>query len=323
MLISVILPAYNAAQYIQEAIRSVLVQTYRHLELIIVDDGSTDDTVPMCRQEAECDTRIVLIEQSNRGVSAARNTGLRAARGQGVVFVDSDDVLHPVALELMVGVMQDNPVEVVIASYTSDKAIADVWISQLHSPREMTVTLTGAAEIATDILYGRIKGAPWAKMFSQRCLTDVNFNAKIHYSEDVLFNVQVLQQATRCARIDTELYFYRLHQQSAVTAPLSRRRLTSREIYPALYSLARESRVLADLESAVKCHEFTALARLTALPRAPDANVEDELGSIMARLRELAPAVVRDPSVAVKWRILAAISMLSTSLLVRLMRMKR
>lgn len=101
MMISVIMPAYNTEQYIKKSIQSVLEQTYRDFELIIVDDGSMDGTGETIQQMMQIDTRIKLITQDNQGVSVARNRGMKTAQGKCISFLDSDDIWEPTFLEKM------------------------------------------------------------------------------------------------------------------------------------------------------------------------------------------------------------------------------
>ena len=94
-IISVIIPVYNVEKYLSRCIESVLNQTYRNLEIIIVDDGSTDDSLNICRRYEKKDKRIKVIHQDNGGLSSARNKGLMNSTGEYISFVDSDDWLHP------------------------------------------------------------------------------------------------------------------------------------------------------------------------------------------------------------------------------------
>lgn len=105
--VSVVVPAYNVGNYIAQLLHSLTAQTFAAFESIVVDDGSTDHTCAIV--EAHADGRIRLIQQANQGVSAARNTGLAAARGRFVLFLDGDDLLHPQALERLAGALERQP----------------------------------------------------------------------------------------------------------------------------------------------------------------------------------------------------------------------
>jgi glycosyltransferase involved in cell wall biosynthesis len=113
-LISVVIPTYNRSEYIQRAVQSVLLQTYSDLEVIIIDDGSDDDTVPVVNELVRTDPRVRLIEHSLRkGAQAARNTGIRAAQGEWIAFLDSDDQWLPHSLEIRLKVAREEGSKVV------------------------------------------------------------------------------------------------------------------------------------------------------------------------------------------------------------------
>jgi glycosyltransferase involved in cell wall biosynthesis len=124
-LVSVIIPAYNAASYIEDAVRSVLNQTYKKVEIIVTDDGSSDDIEDVLRQFGN---QIHYIRQQNRGPSAARNTGIRAARGNYLCFLDADDTWKPEKLELQLGFMAANP-DVGLVFSDEEEANSDKIIS--------------------------------------------------------------------------------------------------------------------------------------------------------------------------------------------------
>ena len=94
-LISVIVPVYNVAQYLEKSIASIQQQTYQNLEIILVDDGATDESGRLCEQIAEQDERVLVYHKENEGLSQARNDGLKQAHGDYVIFIDSDDYIHP------------------------------------------------------------------------------------------------------------------------------------------------------------------------------------------------------------------------------------
>lgn len=113
MTVSVIVPAYNAGKYLGECLDSILSQSYRETEIIVVDDGSTDNTAAVADGYAVADSRLRIIRTPNRGVSAARNTGIETATGEWIMFADSDDALLPGAIEALVGTAVAENVEIV------------------------------------------------------------------------------------------------------------------------------------------------------------------------------------------------------------------
>jgi glycosyltransferase involved in cell wall biosynthesis len=130
-LVSVVIPTYNYGRYVAQAVDSALTQTYPAVEVIVVDDGSTDDT----RQRlAGYEGRIRYIHQQNQGLSAARNTGIRAATGEFVAFLDSDDAFHPRKLEIQMGVLAADPALGLVgtASFSDEPR---VWVDSLPEPR--------------------------------------------------------------------------------------------------------------------------------------------------------------------------------------------
>ena len=117
-LISVIVPVYNVRHYLRDCIASIVGQTYRNLEIILVDDGSTDESSAMCDEAALCDGRIKVIHKENGGLSSARNAGLDIATGEFVAFVDSDDTIAPEAIEVLYRAANENGATVTMMDMT-------------------------------------------------------------------------------------------------------------------------------------------------------------------------------------------------------------
>lgn len=116
-LVSIITPIYNGEKYVAETIESVLKQTYPHWEMIIVDDGSKDNSAQIVRKFSDRDRRIVLIQQSNGGAAAARNNGIRCAKGQYIALLDADDLWEPDFIESQLALMKEKKALLVHASY--------------------------------------------------------------------------------------------------------------------------------------------------------------------------------------------------------------
>lgn len=117
-LISVIFPVYNVEEWVEESLESVCSQTYENLEIIVVNDGSTDGSAAICSRMAEIDHRIRLFDQENGGLSVARNTGLDNAQGEYVLFVDSDDVIHKKHIELLYSVIVETGADIAVTDMT-------------------------------------------------------------------------------------------------------------------------------------------------------------------------------------------------------------
>lgn len=159
-LVSIIVPAYNAEKFIDKCIRSVLNQSYPNLELILVDDGSTDETGKICEEYASKDTRVRVIHKKNSGVSAARNMGLSSAIGEYVVFLDSDDWLDEDIVELALKKYQKNCI--------------NIWGFVCYWPRNVLKTEELRAEglcqeelIANAILHAQLPTMTSAIIFAQ------------------------------------------------------------------------------------------------------------------------------------------------------------
>lgn len=116
-IISVIIPVYNLEDFVGKCIESILCQSLKEWEVIIINDGSSDNSLSICKSFSENDSRIIVVNQENRGVSFARNTGLIYARGEWVLFIDGDDTLCPNALTSMINIANNNDVDVVITSF--------------------------------------------------------------------------------------------------------------------------------------------------------------------------------------------------------------
>ena len=116
-LVSIIVPIYNAQDHIARCVESIRRQTYQNLEILLLNDGSKDVSLEVCKMYANVDARIVLIDKANSGVAATRNMGLREAKGKYLQFVDADDTIQPYATEMLVARAEESGADLVIAHY--------------------------------------------------------------------------------------------------------------------------------------------------------------------------------------------------------------
>ena len=167
--ISVIIPVYKVEQYLDRCVNSIVHQSYHHLDIILVDDGSPDSCPEQCDDWASRDTRIRVIHKVNGGLSSARNAGLDIASGSYVSFVDSDDWLEPNALETMLTWAQEQRCEVVMAGTAKTYDDSTVINTEQHIP----VTRYQSRDALSAFLYHRnnLAGAVWNKLFAMRLFT--------------------------------------------------------------------------------------------------------------------------------------------------------
>lgn len=160
-LISVIVPVYNVEEYLEECLQSVRNQSYRHLQIILIDDGSTDGSAALAAAQARSDRRIKLVRQANAGLGAARNTGVRQARGRYLCFVDSDDLLVKDAIERLWASISASGSDFVVGSlrrFTSTKSWIPQWAREVHRKDRHHITLAEHPDILKNVF-------AWNKLF--------------------------------------------------------------------------------------------------------------------------------------------------------------
>lgn len=218
--VSIIIPAYNTESYIAECINSVLVQTYKNLEVIVVDDGSTDGTADIARAIAETDKRVEVISQQNSGQGGARNTGLRKASGEIIFFLDSDDYFSPDIVEQAVAAMLHNNCDVVVFNGTS--FFDEDGVITLKGDRYFALVSKDAQTAFTGLqILSRTGGRivqPCMKAYGKAFL-EVNgilFPEDI-YGEDTIFLYDVFVKAEKVIYVDECGYNRRYRKNSAMT----------------------------------------------------------------------------------------------------------
>ncbi len=202
--ISIIIPVYNAEKYISAALSAALGQTYENIEVIAVDDGSTDSSFKICSDFAACDSRLKLIKKQNGGVSSARNCGLDAAEGKYVIFADADDYLTKNAAEILLDAVDD--ADFVIGAHnvfrTSDLTLAE------QNEREFS-----AARIKEEICaFDKLISTPWAKLFDREIIVQkgIRFDENLPLGEDHKFNLTYCRHIKKAKVVSSAVYNYRL-----------------------------------------------------------------------------------------------------------------
>ena len=204
--ISVVVPVYNSEEHISECIESILGQTYKNTELILIDDGSKDKSGEICDDYAKNDKRIKVIHTENRGVSAARNLGISLVSGDYVAFSDSDDTMRPDMLEFLLTIVKENEADVAMCGYMRCENGTETPINGTGKKYIQT-----RAEALKCIIEGKLyTGSLCTKFFSVDLLKGITIPEKLKINEDVLLCYYAFKRADRMVFIDEPKYNYRI-----------------------------------------------------------------------------------------------------------------
>ena len=210
--ISIVVPVYNVRQYLSESLDSVINQTYTNIEIIVVDDGSTDGSGMICDEFAAKDSRINVIHQENKGLSGARNAGLDIMTGEVVAFLDSDDTFHPEMIQRMVETMMQNDADVIICRYTSCRTNGRMPYSKIHSNTAESIVYNRRESLRA-LLSGKIDWYAWNKVYRRECFESVRYPQGQVY-EDIVTTYEILDASRKVAVIEEPLIMYRRREES-------------------------------------------------------------------------------------------------------------
>lgn len=214
-MVSVIIPAYNVEQYVERCVYSVTKQTYRNLEIILVDDGSTDCTGIICDKLAKEDNRISVIHKTNGGLSDARNAGIDVSRGEYISFVDSDDYIASDMLEHMMNAMCETDISMVVVGFWKQSGDAREYCGPT------TERVVSSEEALKDIYIGHeIYPASWNKLY-RRALFNNNRFAVGMINEDSEIITKLLMECNRVALVSKPLYIYMIREGSITQSSFS------------------------------------------------------------------------------------------------------
>lgn len=216
-LVTLIIPAYNTEKYIGKCIESILKQSYQELEIIILDDGSQDETNKICQKYTKMDSRIILISKKNTGVSDTRNVGIHNANGKYIIFVDSDDYVASNYVEVLVGEVENENVQMACAEYFCVKGETEsVHESKLLKDEKKIISGIDAINMLHE--KNAFQGYLWNKIFLKNVIINENilFDSKIKIWEDMLFCLKYLTKIEKVAYINKPVYYYVQRENSAI-----------------------------------------------------------------------------------------------------------
>lgn len=216
-MVTVVIPVYNVEKYIERCIESIIAQTYTDIEIILVDDGSTDGSGKICDKYADLDSRIIVLHQKNQGLSGARNAGIDIARGEYITFVDSDDFVHVQMIEILLNAIIEDESQISICSYEvgSEDSLffADSTIrvhTKIYSGRELL--LYPPNNMAINIAC--------AKLYNKKLFENVRYPVgKLH--EDDFVTYKLLYGSAKVSLVMVDLYYYYQRENSITSQRVS------------------------------------------------------------------------------------------------------
>lgn len=247
-LISVIVPVYNTEAYLERCVKSIINQTYHDLEIILVDDGSTDQCPFLCDAWVEKDRRIHVLHKENGGVSSARNAGLKIAEGDWISFVDADDWIHPQFYEIMMQLAMKSVPDVVAANH---------WRTEIDQmPGDISINQLEYRNISGENILKQWDSRFFVcmKVYKKNILSGHIFDESISYGEDALFNIEVLCRAdVKIIYTTKKLYYYYIRPGSSVSNSRQRKRVDLCKAYLKYADLEKKAYLKrVYLESAIR-----------------------------------------------------------------------
>lgn len=234
MLISVIVPVYNVESYLEKCINSILKSTYKNLEIILVDDGSTDNSGNICDKYKNIDSRISVIHQQNGGLSSARNRGIDVATGEYVLFIDSDDFIEERMIEHLARAAKENNVQVIAGGMKKISMSGKI----LHTFLPRNKYYNDKKEILDDFfINGNISIVAWGKLYKAEIFeNNIRFMAGKN-NEDNIFLMDLLEYVTTYVCIEYAEYNYLVRKESIINQEFNEKKLDG--IYAMRYILER------------------------------------------------------------------------------------
>ena len=211
MELSIIVPVYNANKYINKCVHSILSQTFKDFELILVDDGSTDNSYELCKELEKKDNRIKVYHKENGGQGSARNFGIEHSSGEYIAFVDNDDIIHPQMYEILYNNACKYNADIVYSNYRSTYNNEEVKFVLFDDAKNVNGVIKTKDEIFNEY-YGAMKGlikmvVPWSKIVKRELYKNIKFpNLKL--GEDLYVSSCLFLESKKVVFVNKELYYF-------------------------------------------------------------------------------------------------------------------
>ena len=232
-LISVIVPIYNVEQYARRCLDSILCQTYKNLEIILIDDGSTDNSGKICDDYAKKDRRIKVIHQENGGVSHVKNVGISLASGKYICFVDSDDTINPNHIEGLLTACENNKADIAICG------IDFVKYNTTYHPIKVRAGIFNRHDYIYELIHN-IHGYTHGKLYPKKLIAGLRFREDITVCEDFYFNMQLALRINKTVVINQYSYNYIHNPTSLLGSDYSEKNIGDLRAHALIYDLLKD-----------------------------------------------------------------------------------
>lgn len=316
-LISVIVPVYNVAEYLPKCVDSILAQSYSHLEIILVDDGSTDESGRICDEYSKNDSRVKTIHKANGGLSDARNVGIEASSGDYIMFVDSDDLIHYRFVETLLGLSLDHKAGIASVEFKSFYEESDLDLSEAFDGKVMVFS---SEESIERVLYQNVlDNSVCNKIYARDVIGNLRFPIGKLY-EDMAICYRLMERTSKVAHKQVPLYYYRLRKDS-ITGNFSFRRADVLDITDEIVDYAKQHR--PSLIAAACDRKFAAnMNILWLMTSSKTVSAELEL-RCWENIRMLRLRTLINPKSRLKNRVGALLAMFGKKIMKLIFRLKR
>lgn len=224
-LVSIVVPVYNAKEYLKECFDSVAGQTYKNIEIILVNDGSTDGSGILADSLAFIDKRVRVVHKENGGLSDARNAGIRQSSGEYLTFVDNDDIIHPQLVETLVDLIESKDADIAQCDNTRD-------VSKLGHRGFKLWVYSGTAAFTELMKYKSVSPTAWGKLYRASLFNDFNLEFPVGRThEDTAILYKLIFHARRFVSVNSRLYFYRYNSESIMNSAYTEKYYESVKLY--------------------------------------------------------------------------------------------
>ena len=269
-LISIIVPVYNVKDYLTRCISSLLQQTYSKLEIILVDDGSTDDSGKICDQYAFVDKRIKVFHKENGGLSDARNYGINKSSGKYLSFIDSDDYVAPNYIEILYELIKNESVDISICGcqYSFDEYFNKTLVKKDDEKS------FSSYEAIIECLNIRLRQSAWGKLYKRELFDSIRFPVGKLY-EDLAVVYDLLLKCKRVAYVDAPAYYYSIRQGSIMQSDFNLKQAVEIEIIDdEMDKVISKYNDLQKLTNARRIYSYFLVLRRILLSTNPDEYIE-------------------------------------------------